>query len=190
LDCCGGNGSGRCASPPELRLAGTRFGKSGRSRPRSGGHQAKGIPVVPSPPPSRNFPRPKQCIRTTTYHAFSLFKGHRGKTAVKVETDAATVEKDKPSPDLSASASTKDGMVVLSFVNPFPDQDLEIQCALRGANAKDATALLLHDADCNAYNSFDAPDRVMPRPHTVKLEGATVRLDLPRMSVATVTLAP
>ena len=135
-------------------------------------------------------PEGKQCIRTTTYHAFSLFKGHRGKTAVKVETDAATVEKDKPSPDLSASASTKDGMVVLSFVNPFPDQDLEIQCALRGANAKDATALLLHDADCNAYNSFDAPDRVMPRPHTVKLEGATVRLDLPRMSVATVTLAP
>src|SRR5438270_12577774 len=135
-------------------------------------------------------PEGKQCIRTTTYHALTLFKGHRGKTAVKVETDAATVEKDKPSPDLSASASTRDGMVVLSFVNPFPDQDLEIQCALRGANARDATALLLHDADWNAYNSFDAPDRVMPRPHTVKLEGATVRLDLPRMSLATVTLTP
>ena len=135
-------------------------------------------------------PEGKQCVRTTTYHAFVLFKGHRGKTSVKVETDAATSDKDKPSPDLSVSASTKNGAVVLSLVNPYPDQDMEIQCALRGATAKNATAVLLHDADWNACNSFDAPDHVVPKPHPVKLEGATVRLDLPRMSVATVTLTP
>jgi alpha-N-arabinofuranosidase len=75
-------------------------------------------------------------------------------------------------------------------VNPLPDQDLEIQCALRGATAKNASALLLHDADWNAFNSFDAPDRVVPKPHPVKVEGPVVRLDLPRMSVATVTLTP
>ena len=51
-------------------------------------------------------------------------------------------------------------------------------------------ALLLHDTDWNACNSFDAPDRVMPRIQPVKLEGFNVRLDLPRMSVATVTLKP
>ena len=135
-------------------------------------------------------PEGKQCVRTTTYHAFALFKGHRGKTAVKVETDAATSDKDKPPLDLSASASAKNGVVMLSLVNPFPDQDLEIQCALRGATAKDATAVLLHDADWNACNSFDAPDRVAPKPHPVNVEGSTVRLDLPRMSVATVTLGP
>lgn len=135
-------------------------------------------------------PEGKQCVRTTTYHAFALFKGHRGKTAVKVETDAATSDKDKSSPDLSVSASTKNGVVVLSLVNPFTDQDLEIQCALHGAAAKDATALLLHDADWNACNSFDAPDRVVPKAHPAKLESGTVRLDLPRMSVATVTMTP
>jgi alpha-N-arabinofuranosidase len=108
---------------------------------------------------------------------------------VKVETDVATSDKDQPSPDLSVSASKKNGVVVLSLVNPFPDQDLEIQCALRGATAKDATGVLLHDADWNACNSFDAPDHVVPKPHPVKLEGATLRLDLPRMSVATLTLS-
>jgi len=137
-----------------------------------------------------NGPEGKQCVRTTTYHAFSLFKGHRGKTAVKVEPDAALSDKDKSSPDLSVSASTKNGTVLLSLVNPFPDQDLEIQCSLRGAPAKDATALLLHDADWNACNSFDAPDHVVPKPHPVKVEGSMVRLDLPRMSVATLTLTP
>src|SRR2546430_11475770 len=35
----------------------------------------------------------------------------------------------------------------------------------------------LHDADWNACNSFDAPDRVVPKPHPVKIERSTVRLD-------------
>src|SRR5207247_5185796 len=78
----------------------------------------------------------KQSIRTTTYHAFALFKAHRGNSAVKVETDSATSDREKPSLDLSVSASTKNGLVFLRLVNPPPDQDLEIQCALRGATAK------------------------------------------------------
>ncbi len=133
-------------------------------------------------------PEGKQCVRTTTYHAFALFKGHRGKAAVKVEMDDAASDKEKSLPDLSVSASAKDGLVALSLVNPFPDQDLEIQCALRGATAKDGNALLLHDADWNACNSFDAPNRVVPKAHPVRIESSTVRLDLPRMSVVTVTL--
>ena len=137
-------------------------------------------------------PEGKQCVRTTTYHAFALFKGHRGKKAVKVETEAepATGNKEKAQLDLSASASTSNGEVLLSLVNPFPDQDLEIQCNLRGASPKEGRALLLHDADWNAYNGFDAPDRVVPKPHPVHVEGPSVRLDLPRMSVATVKLSP
>jgi alpha-N-arabinofuranosidase len=135
-------------------------------------------------------PEGKQSIRTTTYHAFALFKAHRGNSAVKVETDSAISDREKPSLDLSVSASTKNRLVLLSLVNPLPDEDLEIQCALRGAIAKNSRALLLHDSDWNACNSFDAPDRVVPKPHPVKVEGATVRLDLPRMSVATVTLTP
>jgi alpha-N-arabinofuranosidase len=135
-------------------------------------------------------PEGKQCTRTTTYHAFALFKGHRGKTAVKVETETAATDGEKDRLDLSISASTANGKVLLSLVNPFPDQDLEIQCTLRGANAKQSKALLLHDADWNAYNSFDAPVRVVPKPHGVHVEGSSVRLDLPRMSVATVTLTP
>lgn len=137
-------------------------------------------------------PEGKQCVRSTTYHAFALFKGHRGKKSVKAETEAAPAlangDKEKTSLELSASASTASGEVLLSLVNPFPDQDLEIQCTLRGASAKEGKALLLHDADWNAYNGFDTPDRVVPRPHPVHVEGSTLRLDLPRMSVATVSL--
>ena len=65
-----------------------------------------------------------------------------------------------------------------------------MQCALVGATVKEATALLLHGADGNASNSFDAPDHLVPKPRPVSVEGSTIRLDLPRMSVATVTLTP
>ena len=109
-----------------------------------------------------------------------------------VETDAApaSADQDRPSLDLSVSASAKDGTALLSLVNAFPDQDLEMQCTLEGATVKEATALLLHDADWNASNSFDAPDRVVPKPVRVKVEASAIRLDLPRMSVATLTLTP
>ncbi len=127
-------------------------------------------------------PEGKQCVRTTTYHAFALFKRHRSKTAVRVDAEAAAPL------DLSVSASTANGEVVLSLINPFPDQDLEIQCTLRGASAKEGKALLLHDADWNAYNSFDAPDRIVPKPHPVRVDGSSIQLELPRLSIATVTL--
>ena len=78
-------------------------------------------------------------------------------------------------------------------VSLLPDSALRrssFRGALRGASPKNAAAVLLHDADWNACNSFDAPDHVVPKPHPAKVEGSIVRLDLPRMSVATVTLAP
>ena len=127
-------------------------------------------------------PEGERCVRTTTYHAFSLFKPHRGKTAVRTDTpDASPL-------GLSVSASKGGGQVVLSLVNPRSDADLEIDCTLRGTSARAASAQILHDADLNACNSFDQPDRLLPRAHPVRVEGARLRLDLPRLSVASVTV--
>ncbi len=128
-------------------------------------------------------PEGERCVRTTTYYAFSLFKPHRGNTAVKVETQ------DSTNPlGLSASATKKNGQLVISVVNPRADADWQIDATLRGVSAKSATAQILHDADLNAYNSFEQPDRLTPKPHPVRADGARVMLDLPRLSVATVTV--
>jgi alpha-N-arabinofuranosidase len=127
-------------------------------------------------------PEGERCVRTTTYHAFSLFKPHRGKTAVRVETD------DKAPLALSASASKAQGQLVVSLVNPRADADWHIDVSLRGSAARSATAQILHDADLNAANSFDQPERLMPKAHPVRVDGGRVSLDLPRLSVATVTI--
>jgi alpha-N-arabinofuranosidase len=138
-------------------------------------------------------PEGKNCVRTTTYYAFMLFKAHRGKTAVRVE--GGTVNYDGPNildsevqPVPSISASRKGSELVVSLVNPRADQGWEVECALRGVKAKQGRAQILHDSDLNAYNSFDHPDRVTIQSHEVAVEADRLRIMLPAMSVATVTL--
>ena len=140
-------------------------------------------------------PEGKNCIRTSTYYAFQLFKPHRTQTAIKVETD------DAGPLALSASASktnlkTSDehgpaGMqtqIVASFVNPRTDSDISVQCELRDASAMSAAGQILHDADWNAANTFENPDKLVPKPFNVQASGSQVQFDLPAMSVATITI--
>ncbi len=144
-------------------------------------------------------PESPKCVRTTTYHAFMLFKPHRGKTAVHVEADGNRLpepaagpgrgmQQQAPPPDLSVSASRQEGTLAISFVNPRHDVDMDVDCALHGFSGRSGRAQILHDPDLNAANGFDAPDRITVKPHEVTVEGGRVRLHLPAMSVATVTV--
>jgi len=127
-------------------------------------------------------PESERCVRTTTYYTYALFKSHRSKTALRVETEGTDPL------GLSASASMKDNELVVSFVSPRVGADLQVDCTLSRRTAKGGKAQILHDADFNAFNGFDDPDRIVPKPHPVSVEGSRVRMDLPSMSVATVTL--
>ena len=127
-------------------------------------------------------PEGRNCIRTANYYAFLLFKPHRGKTALRVEAD------DSSALAPSVSASVKGQQMVLSFVNPKHDTDVQIDCLLQGAKAKAGKAQILQDADWNAHNSFAHPNRLVPRSHPVSVEGSRVQMDLPRLGVATVVL--
>jgi alpha-N-arabinofuranosidase len=146
-------------------------------------------------------PEGKNCVKTTSYHAFMLFKPHRGKTAVRVEADGNKLPAAAPGrggrgaqppqqdpPDLSVSASRQGGEIVITFVNPRHDVDMDVDCAVRGAAPRSARAQILHDADLNACNGFDNPNRVTIKPHEASVDGGRVRLSLPAMSVATVAV--
>ncbi len=149
-------------------------------------------------------PEGRNCVRTTSYHAFALFKAHRGKTAVRVEADGNKMpaapqggrgggrgpqqQQQEEPPDLSVSASRQGGEMVVTFVNPRHDVDMDVDCALRGVTGRQGRAQILHDSDINAFNSFDSPDRITVKSHEVAVEAGRVKITLPAMSVATVTL--
>ncbi len=122
------------------------------------------------------------CVRTPAYYAFELAKPHRGKTALRFDSD------DRDPTGLSVSVSREGPQIVLTCVNPKPDETLRVECVLAGATAASATARLLHHPDLNACNTFDKPDTIVPKDHPVEAARDRLRLDLPPLSVATVTL--
>ncbi len=126
-------------------------------------------------------PEGLHCVRTTTYHAFALFKAHRSNTAVRVETDTSS------EPGISVSGSKSGNTLILTIVNPRLD-DTAVACTMRGVRAVSGAAQILHDPDLNAANTFDGPDRIIPQALPVSVQPQRIRLELPRLSVATVTL--
>ena len=143
-------------------------------------------------------PEGRNTVRTTSYHAFALFKGHRGKMAVRTEADGNKMpsfggrgggppQTDTPH-ELSISASREGGELVITLVNPRHDTDMDVECALRGVTAKSGRAQILHDSDINACNTFDQPDKITVKSHEVGVQGGSLKITLPALSVATVTL--
>jgi alpha-N-arabinofuranosidase len=129
-----------------------------------------------------------------------LFKPHRSKMAVRVETDGPKLYDygrggggrggpQDPPQDLSLSASKLGGEMVVTLVNPRHDQAMDVDCALRGVSAKPGRAEILHDSSINAFNSFEQPDRLMVKPHEVAVESGRLRVTLPAMSIVTARLA-
>jgi alpha-N-arabinofuranosidase len=131
-------------------------------------------------------PMGKKCVRTTTYYAFMMFKPHRMKTAVRTEKESTG--KDMDALDLSVSASRDGNETVVSLVNPRTSTDIQADCSFTGMTPTSASAQILHNADMNAYNGFDDPDKITIKPHSVAVENGRMRVDIPAMSIVTVTL--
>lgn len=123
-----------------------------------------------------------RCIKTSTYYVFDLMKAHRSKIALRTEIN------DKAPLGLSISASRKGKEVALTFVNPKHDSGMNVVCSLSGGTPGSVKAQILHDADFNACNTFENPDRIVPRDHRVTISSSALSLELPPLSIAAVTL--
>lgn len=123
-----------------------------------------------------------RCIRTPAYYAFELLKPHRGKIGLRTETG------DSSPLALSVSASRQEKSLALTCVNPRHDAGVRAACSLSGARAKSGQARILHNQDLNACNTFEDPDRIVPRDCSLQVDGTAVGLDLPPMSIVTAEL--
>lgn len=123
------------------------------------------------------------CIRTSSYYAFALQKPHRDKMAIRV--DNAT----KPSPlNVSASASRKDNEIILTLINPKHDTTMKVNCGVVGASASSVTAQILHHPDYNACNTFEQPNVIVPKNHTIAVQGGRLSAELPPMSIVSASI--
>ncbi|SKC59029.1 alpha-N-arabinofuranosidase [Krasilnikoviella flava] len=131
-------------------------------------------------------------IKTPTFHAFAMSAGHHDAASLPVRERTARATHDVDGTavgTVSASASTKDGAVLVSLTNLDPDAPASVRIDLRGRVASDPVATVLAADDPAAHNTFDAPDAVTPCP----LDGVTVTdgvltAQLPPAAFATVRL--
>ncbi|WP_129337670.1 alpha-N-arabinofuranosidase [Cellulomonas endophytica] len=130
-------------------------------------------------------------VRTPTYHVFEMNKGHQDATALDVRAVGERSRRDVGGTTIetvSASASVKDGRVLVSLTHLDPSAPTRVEIALRGAAVGTPTGRVL-TGDLAAHNTAEAPDAVAP----VALEGVSVVdgvlvVELPPASFATVEL--
>ena len=131
-------------------------------------------------------------IKTPTFHAFAMSAGHHDAASLPVRERSARATHDVDGTavgTVSASASTKDGAVLVSLTNLDPDSAATVRVDLRGRAVGDPVATVLAADDPAAHNTFDAPDAVAPRPlDGVRLEGGVLTAELPPAAFATVRL--
>jgi len=83
----------------------------------------------------------------------------------------------------SATRDTATGDVILKLVNATPDlQSVQVQLDGLGSVKARARATLLTAEQLSDVNDFDRPDRVVPKPWPVRIDGLRFMLDLPRHS--------
>jgi alpha-L-arabinofuranosidase len=118
-----------------------------------------------------------KCVRTPAYYAFELEKVHRGQTSLR--SDAGTS-------GISMSAS-RGASLAITLVNPRHDTGVAVECGISGGNVLGARARVIAHNDLNACNTFEQPDTIVPRALEVAVGGGKVTVELPPMSVATIT---
>jgi len=107
-------------------------------------------------------------VLTPTYHVFDLYQHHQGGQSVRVTLEAPAVpfamgDRKASLAALSGSASVRQGVLTLSFVNAHATAPLAVDIRLGNEPVAGVEVDVLTHDELNAHNTFDEPDVVRPR---------------------------
>ena len=129
-------------------------------------------------------------LLTPTYHVFDLYKAHQDAELIDsfIQTESVGVD-DETCPNLSVSVSEKDGIMTVTLANADLHKDYPIDCELVGKSIGSVSGRVLSSAKVNDYNSFDAPETVVPAEFgDFTFEGGRLGFTIPRCSVMEITI--
>jgi alpha-N-arabinofuranosidase len=78
------------------------------------------------------------------------------------------------------------GKLWLAITNLDPNQPIEIEASLSGMTAKSAAGQTLTAPKVDSVNTFDAPNTVIPKPVSAKVQGGKLALKLEPKSVTVI----
>ena len=134
----------------------------------------------------------EKVVLTPTYYVFKMYVPFQDATFVPVAFDAGKcMHDDITLPRVDAIAARDPaGKLWLEITNLDPNQSAEIETSLTGASAKSAMGETLTAPKVDSVNSFDAPNTVVPKPISAKIQGGMLSLKLEPKSVTVISVEP
>ncbi|WP_198411209.1 alpha-N-arabinofuranosidase [Marinimicrobium alkaliphilum] len=134
----------------------------------------------------------EQMILTPTYHVFDMYQVHHDAQAfpIALETGEYTYA-SQSLPALSGTASRdNEGRIHISLTNIDPHMTRTVEIELKGIDVTGVTRGRILVADeMNAHNTFDDPDKLMPRPYNrAHVRGDKLIVPVPAKSLITLEL--
>ena len=132
----------------------------------------------------------EKMVMTPTYYVFKMYVPFQDATFVPVSLDAgAYTHGDIKLPRVDAiAAKDKAGKLWLAITNLDPNQPVEIEASLTGITARSAVGETLTAPKVDSVNTFDAPNTVVPKPASTKIQGGKLALKLEPKSVTVVSV--
>ena len=132
----------------------------------------------------------EKMVLTPTYYVFKMYTPFQDSTFVPAVFDAGTyTHGDIKLPRVDAiAAKDATGKLWLAITNLDPNQAADVEINLVGLTPKSATGETLTAPKVDSINTFDAPNTVVPKPVTAKIQAGKLALKLEAKSVSVISV--
>jgi len=132
----------------------------------------------------------EKMVLTPTYYVFKMYVPFQDATFVPVTLDGGWyTHGDVALPRVDAiAAKDANGKLWLEMTNLDPNQPVEIELSLIGITAKSAAGEALTAPKVDSVNTFEAPNTVVPKPVSAKVQDGRLTLKLEPKSVTVVSV--
>lgn len=132
----------------------------------------------------------EKMVLTPTYYVFKMYVPFQDATFLPVTFNAGTYTNGNitlPRVDAIAARDTS-GKLWLEITNVDPNQPVEIEVSLSGITPKSATGETLTAPKVDSVNTIAAPNTVVPKPISAKIQGSKLSLKLEPKSVTVIPI--
>jgi alpha-N-arabinofuranosidase len=132
----------------------------------------------------------EKMVLTPTYHIYKMYVPFQDATFVPVTYNAGSyMNADVSLPRLDAvAARDASGRLWLAITNLDPNQSVEVETTLTGSTGKSAVGETLTAAKVDSVNTFAAPNTVVPRRVSTRIQTGRLTLKLEPKSVTVISV--
>src|SRR5436190_14452962 len=133
----------------------------------------------------------EKMVLTPTYHVFKMYVPFQDATFVPVTFNAGSYTNGNITLPRIDAIAAKDaaGKLWLEMTNLDPNQPVKIALSVPGMTAKSASGEALTAPKVDSVNTFVAPQTVMPKPISAKIQGGKLTIKLEPKSVSVVSIS-